>query len=223
MYLAALSAAILGLYYTTEYKSDSKLKNEKKEKWADIDILQNGALESLYLGNGVYSELNRIVRPSIGRKTPAQSMKEWREYHHKMKLSLQKLDIDYNIGGNMKMITADRAAPRNIPVLPDPTFLKHFNAPNHYLEYHSIPQGKTRPDYDWTLYDDQYGSSTGGSTEGQNAPNMPSSDYFGNPWGVNGQLRSIIRKQHEPPHQYREGERPYRADKKVRFGGVSGM
>lgn len=223
MYLAALSAAVLGLYYTTEHESKSKLEEKINEEWDDIDILHHGALTSEYQGTGIYSELNRIVRPTIGRKPPGRNMKEWRDYHRKVKLSLQKLDIDYNIGGNNKLIRADRAVPRNIPVLPDPTFLKHFNTPNHYLEYHSVAPGKVRPDYDWSLYDDQYGDSTGGTTERQNAPNMPSSDFFGNPWGVNGQLRPIIRKQNEPPHKYREGERPYRVDKKVRFGGVSGM
>ena len=209
MIAIALSAAVLGLVVqqaTVEEESD-------KDNYEDIDNLMIGRIreENYATGNNWTSESSRIVRPTIGRKDPNKSAKEWTDYHRKYNRALQDLYVKNQIADNQRILRASVESRQRIAAFQDSTFTAAKHIPNAYVDYATAPTSDYRLDNDHSRYDDKAGNAAGATVEYIWNP----ANYFGVPWGPGGQLYEHLRDKSRPTPD------AITTDKKVRFGGVT--
>jgi len=219
-------AAVFGL--ATAIKSDQSSDEETLEEFApsskDIDDLLIGRLrdENYKTGSNFLSENIRIVRPTIGRKNPVRSAKEWTNYHRKHNQVLHDLYAKNEIANTTRILRADSNPMNRLLFLPFPTanLAAWKNIPNVHFDYHSRPSGKYHIDNDNRLYDDQAGHATGNPEGGWPYVWDPQS-WHGNPWGPAGQLFHNLRSENNMPSAYGEPPAKLKNDKRVRFGGTT--
>jgi len=210
---AALTLAALGL--TVNQLSKNTETTLQTDSYEDIDNLMIGRIreENYANGNNWTSETSRIVRPTIGRKDPAVSAKEWTNYHRDHNKALQDLHVKNQIADNQRVLRTSVESKQRILFLPDSSFTVGQRVPNSYTDYTTPPQpgSKFRLDTDYTKYDDQASTASGAVIEYIWNP----ANYFGTPWGPGGQLYEHLRtKSRDTPDTDKR-------DKHVRFGGTT--
>lgn len=190
----------------------------------DLEDITLGRLrsENIKIGNNFLTENSRIVRPEIGRKTPAQSAKEWTMYHRAHNQVLKDFYAKDKITNNMRILRADSNQMKRIPFLPHPggNFSNWKNIPNVFFDYDAPPTSDFRLDNDARLYDDKAGDAGGMPIYGDSFVWNPA-EWFGNPWGPSGQLYHSLRTKSNYPSAYGDPPDKLKNDKRVRFGGVS--
>lgn len=192
------------------------------DSWEDIDAGMSGGRlrgENTAWGNNWTSEQSRIIRPEFGRKHPSDSNREWVNYHRKKNQALQDLHVKHQIMDNQRILRSDITCHTRIPCLPDSTFSEWKSVPNAYFEYQSAPNGAFRGDIDYSKYDDKVGNAGGMPIHGNEYIWSPA-DYFGNPWGPEGQLYNGIRDKLTSRSAFGELPDRFKQDKRVRFGGL---
>lgn len=220
-----LGAAVFGAAVSMENQSEGdSLLVDYGQTEQDIDDLVIGRLrsENIKIGNNFITENSRIIRPSIGRKDPKTSAKEWTAYHRKHNRVLKDLYAKDKIADNMRILRADTTNMKRLPCLPHPggSNAAWRAIPNVYFDYSTPPVSEFRLDNDYSLYDDKVGTSGGMPIRGVEYVWNPV-EWFGNPWGPAGQLYHELRTKTNYPSAFGTPPKSVNNDKKVRFGGTS--
>lgn len=221
-----LGAAVFGLATTikSDQSMDQQMIDDSTISSRDIDDLLIGRLrdENYRTGSNFLTENVRIVRPTMGRKNPIRSAKEWTDYHRKHNQVLKDLFAKNEIANNTRILRADSNPMRRLLSLPFPTenLAAWKNIPNVHFDYKTKPRGKFPIDNDSRLYDDQAAPASANPQYPYPYAWFPQ-EWIGTPWGPAGQLFHTLRPENQVPSAYGEPPEKLKNKKQVRFGGTT--
>lgn len=221
----ALGLSVLGLTLQQDNyfeKLGPVNPNKTKETIDDIDNYTIGLLRNQYTGrnNNFVSENSHIVRPRYGKRDPYTSGKEWQKYHKLQNKAMKDLYTFDHLVDNTRILRASNDCKVRIPVILDRNHKGWDSVPNVAYEYDDLQKsGVYYFDVDHNHYDDTVG--TADANQHFDEYFWLPEEYFGNPWGPNGQLYNTdLRTKSSKPSAYGPPPDKLKNNKKVRFHGV---
>lgn len=191
-----------------------RLTSEKELRLTGLLRSQNRGLEN------IHSEETRVIRPYGGggnTLSPLVSAIEAQAYHDKKSNILGFMHAQ-NVQNNRKIIRPNLSRGRRLPQAPHKNNIWARILSNTPMLHIDRNTGDIEPDNKpWNMRD-EFGHAAATPVQGASYV-WPNFNYYGNPWGMGGQLYTHLRQggQQNDRYLYPNKNQPSEAKKKVRF------
>lgn len=166
--------------------------------------------------NNIHSEETRIIRPTQGTVDPFQNSVEAQQYVDKKNHTLAALYVDGNVQNNRHIVRPSLSTRFRLAMVPNPgnqwaEILR--NVPNVLFDRKTDAYPAENRTWEFR---DQFGHSGGAPLQGPSYV-WPEFNYYGNPWGMGGQLYSHLRQGGQQNDGYLWPAKNNTNQKRVRF------